>query len=310
MSTPTPTTPTPFESAYGFLTASFQFAPSILGFSMAVQGAVKARHSLASSKTPFTAFKALALTSFFSFGGAWFAPLLIGQPSKMLASETNAPIILAATYLVFYSPLDLFYKLISTLPLQILYTAFAQLFRASGVISFVALGNSLFNPSPYYDVPIIGPILLATLLGNMGGIFLRGWEAHLSNGMPWPFQNGLVMASFFQFYSYDTTGIVGTTLRSYLSIAFGPDGAVKADFMADPNFARVIIAAFMVVVGVLQLPELLGPSFNPFAPINRLCEILGGFEARNTMIIEAAKKEAADAKKAGTKKKKKVVKED
>ena len=63
-----------------------------------------------------------------------------------------------------------------------------QLFRAMGLIKFCEIAFDAFknNPSPYYPIPVFGPILLPTLLGNFGGFFSKGFNGHLEKGMPWP----------------------------------------------------------------------------------------------------------------------------
>jgi hypothetical protein len=48
-------------------------------------------------------------------------------------------------------------------------------------------------------MPVFGPILYATLLGNMGGIVMKGLEGHVANGMPWPVQNGTNLVSVVTF---------------------------------------------------------------------------------------------------------------
>jgi len=271
-----------------FLTLSFVSASTgnlLQCFFMALQGATTARKTLASRKKPFTWFKALALTSILSFGGAWFAPLLVGKPSKMLASEVNAPVIVLAFYLLFYSPMDTFYKISTTLPFTIVTTAFAQLFRAGGVVAFVNLGNSMFSAGDIYPIPVIGPILLASMLGNMGALFLKGYEEHTKNGMPWAFQNGLWCASFYHFFTNDEVGPIGIGLRTYLGALFGGEGVLMKNVMDDENFAKIIISGFMVLVGVLQLPAFFGPSFNPFNPLSKFVVAILGIEDRNARIL-------------------------
>ena len=69
-------------------------------------------------------------------------------------------------------------------------TIFSQLFRVGGIVGFsdAAFGMLKDNPSPYYDIPIFGPILFPSMLGNMGGFFFNGVDGYLQKGMPWLFQ--------------------------------------------------------------------------------------------------------------------------
>ena len=95
----------------------------------------------------------------------------------------------------------------------------------------------------------------------MGGFFAKGVEGHVMNGMPWPFQNGLFCASFFHFFVHDQKGPIGKILRDYVapeSIRMGLD---------ERTFATACISLFMQIMGILQMPRFLGPSFNPFGTI-------------------------------------------
>lgn len=71
--------------------------------------------------------------------------------------------------------------------------------------------------------------------------------------------SGLFCASFYHFYVHDTTGPIGMLLRKTLLYAdwlgFGDD---------PKTFATAFIGLFMQVVGILQIPAFLGPSFTPF----------------------------------------------
>lgn len=106
---------------------------------------------------------------------------------------------MAGTILAFliinYSPFDIGYKLCRTLPVLLITTSFAQLFRSTAVMKFVNVCFEAFkeSPSAYYPIPVFGPILYATLLGNMSGLVLKGFNGHFGNGMPWPVQNGTLL---------------------------------------------------------------------------------------------------------------------
>merc|ERR1712157_222011 len=133
-------------------------------------------------------------------------------------------------------------------PVVIVTTAFAQLFRVTGLVSYVHIAHNVFKdkPSEYYPIPIFGPILNATLLGNMGGIFSKGLEDYVKNGIPWSFQTGLFCASFYHFYVNDKTGWIGITLRQYV-----PSSKYHLD---DATFALLFVSAFQHIVAILQLP--------------------------------------------------------
>lgn len=93
------------------------------------------------------------------------------------------------------------------------------------------------------------------MLGNMGGFFAKGVEGHVMNGVPWPMQNGLFCATFYHFFVHDTNGIIGRYLRAVIPYRFG---------LKDRVFAMVVVSFFMQVMGILQIPRFLGPSFTPF----------------------------------------------
>jgi hypothetical protein len=99
------------------------------------------------------------------------------------------------------------------------------------------------------------------LLGNMSGIFMKGFEGHVCNGMPWPAQNGLVCATFYHFFSNDTNGPIGIGLRSLFpnSIRMGLDAS---------TFAACLVSIFMQIMGFLQMPDFFGPTFSPFHMIS------------------------------------------
>ena len=50
----------------------------------------------------------------------------------------------------------------------------------------------------------------------------------------------------------------------------------------DEMFAIVAVSLFMQVIGILQMPHFLGPSFNPFAALMTLLELI----VKNTLWIE------------------------
>lgn len=87
-----------------------------------------------------------------------------------------------------------------TIPIQIVITLYAQLFRSMGLIKFITVCHlELLLPhyrsisTKYYNMPIFGPVVYGTLLGNMGGFILNGIDGYTQkSGIPYPFQNGNV----------------------------------------------------------------------------------------------------------------------
>jgi len=89
-----------------------------------------------------------------------------------------------------YTPYQLGYRLVTSPPGMVVVTVFSQIFRVGGIIGFSDAAFAAFRDSPsvYYPMPIFGPILCPTLLGNMGGFFFGGLDGYLEKGMPWLFQ--------------------------------------------------------------------------------------------------------------------------
>lgn len=174
-----------------FLTASFDYAPEAQCFWMAFQGAMTVRNG-PNKKNELGWFHAFLYSVLLSYGGALFGFFWMGKPTGMLTNDLNGFACIIAFVLVNYTPFDIGYKLGNSLPVVLVTTCCAQLFRSQGVVKFCGAAFEALksNPSKYYPIPVFGPILNATLLGNMTGFFTKGFHEYLKNGMPWPFQNG------------------------------------------------------------------------------------------------------------------------
>lgn len=249
----------PLEIIVALLTAAFPYATEFLALGIAFQGAMAVR-SGPNRERKMHWFHAFALTTLLAFGGGWFGFLLMGKPTSMISGgDVNVTCCVIAFLTVNYTPWDLGYKILSLLPFKILVTVFAQLFRSTGTIKFINTAFHEVSPSPYYPIPVVGPILYGTMLGNMGGLFVQGFDGYLKNGVPYPFQNGFVLGTFYHLYANDATGILGTTLRAMIKSV--GDGALLMG-LDDSTFPHVIMAGFMQVAGILMLPDFLGPSFS------------------------------------------------
>jgi hypothetical protein len=225
----------------------------------------------------------------------------MGRPTGVLANELSVPILIVAYLLTYHTPLDIGYKFGNTLLFRLIATPFTCMFKTSGTAGYSTAAFYAFkdNASKLYSIPVVAPILYPTLLGNMGAFFTKGFHGHLKNGMPWAFQNGtcrstgclqvimssynridissqlalsspssgLFAASFFHFFVHDEDGPIGTALRAAVRVIPGVQMGLD-----DWTFAMVFIAVFMQVMGFLQFPELLGPSFSPFVSIRNVFE--------------------------------------
>lgn len=247
------------ELIIAYLTGKFPFSSELQAFWMAFQGCMAVRNGPNRNKQMnwFHAFMVSVLTG---YAGATFASLWVARPTSMLGNDLNMASCIAAFILVNCTPFDIGYKLGNSLPIVLITTMFAQLFRVLGLTKFNDIAFEIFRnqPSEYYPIPVFGPILLATLLGNMGGFFHKGFHDYLKNGMPWAFQNGLFCATFYHFYVNDKTGFIGIALRKYVGGLPGKMG------LSEEVFPVVVVSFFMHTMAILQLPQVCGPSFSPF----------------------------------------------
>lgn len=243
-----------------FLTGSFSYATELQALGMALQGAVAVKSGL-NKDGKMHWFHAFALTTIVAFGGGWLGFMLMGKPTSMITGgDINVGSCIIAFLVVNYTPFDIGFQLLNFLPVKIVVTAFAQLFRSSGMIRFIKTATSEIQPSPYYPTPLLGPIVYGTMLGNMSGFMLKGFDGYLGGGMPWPFQNGLFIGTFFHIFAHDEKGFLGTTLRGVFK-SMGSETLLGG--LDDVTFAHVITAGFMQLAGIMMLPNFLGPTFNP-----------------------------------------------
>lgn len=251
--------------AVSFLTASFAYAPEFQNVFMAIQGAMIVRNG-PNKDGKMKGFHAFLQGLVMAFAGGLLAPIWMGRPTPMLGNDLCFGSCIIAYILVNCIPNDLGYKVLSTFPLRVLTIMGAQLFRNRGVVSFTNIAYNAFkeNPSKYYPTPVFGPILNGCILGNMGGFFWKGFHGHLKGGMPFIVQNGLLISASYHFVSNDQ-GPIGDFLRGVL-------GNLPLGDMDPALFVSIMGSLFMQVVAILQMPDFLGASFNPFdfllAPFN------------------------------------------
>jgi hypothetical protein len=180
-----------FSYAVHFLTGDFPFSPVLQSFGMAYQGHVLVRNGR-NKDGSMNWFHAFMLGVVSSFGGSAFAPLWMGRPSAILSNDIGLFCLISSFILTYYTPFDIGYKIGNSFLGSVLCTSFATLFRTMGIVGYCSIAFEVFkaNPSEYYPIPVFGPIVWPTLLGNMSAFFVKGFDGHLSTGMPWNFQNG------------------------------------------------------------------------------------------------------------------------
>lgn len=179
------------DQAVAFLTGAFPFSAEFQNVGMAIQGAMNVRKGPNKTGTLHW-FHAFMLSVVAGFAGGTFNFIWMGKPSGMIANDLAMGSCLIAFALVNLIPFDVGFMFLNTLPVNILITSASQLFRSLGVVKFLNMCFNAFkdSPSAYYPIPVFGPIIYATLLGNMGPFFMKGFEGHIGNGVPWPVQNG------------------------------------------------------------------------------------------------------------------------
>lgn len=242
------------------------------------------------------------------YSGGIFGTIFLGKPCPFLLNDIHMTSCLLAFVLVqilipniqrlfrsiFHAESSSSSSIIHSaiiIPIQMVITLYAQLFRSMGLMKFITVCHMelLLPPyhsisTKYYNMPIFGPIVYGTLLGNMGGFILNGIDGYTQRtGIPYPFQNGIFCGTFYHFYVHDTTGIIGTTLRNYLQplassvlelLGWYDDSQSKNNEV----FATVMVSLFMQIVAILQMPIFYGPTFSPFVVIyNQLGRFLSPF---------------------------------
>lgn len=256
------------DNIVSILIGKFPLSPEMQAFWMAFQGAMVVRTGRNKNKD-MAWFHAFVLSVLSGYAGSAFAFLWVGKPSSLLSNDLSLGSCIIAFLIVNCTPKDIGFKLGKSIPIVIITTLFAELFRVGGLVKFVDMGYNAFkdNPSEYYPIPVFGPIVLGTLLGNMGGFFTKGFDAYLNNGMPWRFQNGLFSGSFYHFFVHDSEGFIGQNLRYFVNLALKPFN--RFGIHDDRVFAFVCVSVFMHTMSLIHLPFIYGPGTSPFNIIHK-----------------------------------------
>jgi hypothetical protein len=186
-----------FSNIVHYLSGDFPFRNELTNFCMAFQGHLSVRNGR-NKDGSMNWFHAFMLGVVCCFGGSSFAPLWLGKPSSILANDLGLFSLIISFITINCMPFDIGNKLGKTFPAKLFCTTFVSLFKTMGIVGYTAAGYQAFkaSPSEYYPIPIFGPIVWATLLGNMSAFFVKGFDEHLKNGMPWAFQNGELLVGF------------------------------------------------------------------------------------------------------------------
>lgn len=261
------------------LTGNFPHATEIVCIFMAIQGSMKIRQG-PNRNNSMHWFHAFLRSMTAGYAGACFTNLFMGRPTAMFSNDIFFGSCLIGYLIVNWTPLDFGYHMCNTFIGEFLTTVFAQVFRVGGVCTFSSVAYNAFkdNPSKYYPTPVFGPILFPSMLGNMGGFFGNGVDKYLEKGLPWMIQQSISCSVFYHFYTHDAEGYLGVTLRSIMKpiaiqimLLMGADEKESED---DALFAKFVVGVFMVGMGVLRMPQILGPTFSPFMTF---CDTVLGF---------------------------------
>lgn len=276
----------------------FPYATETVCIFMSIQGSMTVRNgpNRTNSMNWFHAFVKSTLTA---YAGATFTNIFMGRPTAMFANDVFFGSCLIGFGVVNWLPMDVGYHFFNTFIGAFLHTVFSQVFRVGGVAGFSDAAYNAFKdaPSAYYPIPVFGPILFPSALGNMGGFFWNGFNGHLEKGMPWLFQQGVACSTFYHFYAHDSEGVVGVTLRSAIKpvaiqimVLMGAEGKESED---DKLFAKFAYGIFMVAMAIVRMPQFLGPKFSPFVAVS---DVVKG--------VFSGKKKRVDAKPSKKSKKK------
>ena len=239
-----------------FVTLQFPHAQAYLIGANALQGALRVHAVSSGANEPrqywLYSYLSVLLTT---FGGGWVAPLLVGKPAIPVANDLVVPFTLVAWYATY---IDMgAAQLLNLLPVKLVWTVFAGLFRTHAVCNMVTVAAGALKAGPYYPtVPLVGPIVVGTCLGSMGQFlpFNKGLSA-VEAGTPWPVQAAFMTAAFYHVMVNDVDGVVGRSARA----VFGS---------YSEQTVRVIIAS--VQIATLLVQTLFAPNANLFTPVHKL----------------------------------------
>jgi len=188
------------------------------------------------------------------FAGGMVANGLLAEP--VLAPLKNTPQLLVATavwYVVFYTPMDLGYKLAKFLPVKIIFSAMKEIYRCKKVYDGVSHAAKLY-PNAYLIMIIIG-----TIKGNGAG-FTRLME-RLIRGVWTPTAMEFMQPSFY------------TKASMVASIIFILDK--KTELISAPH--ALVYFGIVIFFVYFKLSSIILGIHDPFVPFeNLMCALFFG----------------------------------
>ena len=213
-------------------------------------------------------------------------PIMMGLPcSFLLNADRLIPQAVLSYLLIFLLPRPVVSLVFQNPVSTIVITAFAQVSRAGGLVSFTEKGYNMAttNGHPIYPhlQAIFPAILTGTMAGNMGALFRNGVSNHFEKGLPWAVENGLIFSTFHLLYTLDATGPAGAALRDFIQhkvpLSFYLVEKLGGN-SSDKLFSTCFVSAGMAALGVLQLDMFYGASFR----LSSFSSLLGGGEGGAT----------------------------
>lgn len=177
----------------------------------AINGCLSAHSALKAQPQPVYWLYSLVMSYLSAFGGGTVAPVLIGRPSFVLNNDFN----IFACVCVWYIVNHLNGTVLFNHPaLKVVWLLMLAIFRANAATNMVTVASGIFAPTKYYPIPILGPIVVGTLLGCLGQFlpFDKGLTP-IKNNTPWPVQAAFLTSTFYHLMINDKTGFLGVGLR-------------------------------------------------------------------------------------------------
>jgi hypothetical protein len=176
-----------------------------------INGAVNARNAEQKMKTKVYWFHSLILSIFTSFFGGTLAPLLCGKTPILLANDLIIPGCIVAWYCI--NRLN-FMPILMFGPVRFFWVTMSTIFRCHGVIKATIMAAESLPVSVYSNVPLVGPIVIGTIMGTAGLFFpFDKGLTPIKLGMPWVIQGSMMTAFFYHTLVNDRVGTVGTIMQ-------------------------------------------------------------------------------------------------